>query len=106
MSVVTEITVMEMKSSAQSVPKSIAGAIAAHFRELKQNGGDIYAHRIAITAVGAGAVNQANKGYIIAKSFVSSLNLQLTLDIGFKDMKIDDEDRTALEFLIGAKFSN
>ena len=59
-----------LKVSAQSVPKSVAGALAAVLRE---------SNTAEVQAVGAGAVNQAVKAIAIARGFVAPKRDQFDL---------------------------
>jgi stage V sporulation protein S len=80
-----------LKVSAQSKPKSVAGALAAVLRE---NGA------AEIQAVGAGAVNQAVKAIAIARGFVAPNGIDLVTIPGFQEIAIDGEERTAIRFII------
>lgn len=80
-----------LKVSAQSQPKSVAGALAAILREKS----------IAeLQAVGAGAVNQAVKAIAITRGFVAPNGIDLVVIPAFSEIMIDGEDRTAIKFLI------
>ena len=80
-----------LKVSAQSVPKSVAGALAAVLRE---NGG------AEVQAVGAGAVNQAIKAIAIARGFVAPNGINLVTIPAFAEIEIDGEERTAIRFIV------
>ncbi len=80
-----------LKVSAQSKPKSVAGALAAVLRE---KGG------VEVQAVGAGAVNQAVKGIAIARGYVAPNGIDLVCIPAFAEVQINGEDRTALRFII------
>ena len=62
--------------SAQSKPKSVAGALAAVLRE-----------RSASSAVGAGAVNQAVKAIAITRGFVAPNGIDLIAIPAFTEFK-------------------
>lgn len=80
-----------LRVSAQSQPKSVAGALAAILREKS----------IAeLQAVGAGAVNQAVKAIAITRGFVAPNGIDLVVVPAFSEIMIDGEDRTAIKFLI------
>ncbi|MGB3933678.1 MAG: stage V sporulation protein S, partial [bacterium] len=74
-----------LKVSAQSNPKSVAGALAAVLRE---NGS------AELQAVGAGAVNQAVKAIAIARGFVAPNGIDLVAVPAFAEIQIDGEERT------------
>lgn len=80
-----------LKVSAQSQPKSVAGALAAILREKST---------AELQAVGAGAVNQAVKAIAITRGFVAPNGIDLVVVPAFSEIKIDGEDRTAIKFLI------
>mgnify|MGYP001587356519 CR=1 FL=1 len=90
-----------MKIAAKSEPAKVAGAIASTFKDLRTDGKNPVAYKIAVVGIGAAACNQMCKAFAIAKQYVASSNMRLTLDIGFKDLVIQEEERTALEFLVG-----
>lgn len=80
-----------LRVSAQSQPKSVAGALAAILREKS----------IAeLQAVGAGAVNQAVKAIAITRGFVAPNGIDLVVVPAFSEIMIDGEGRTAIKFLI------
>lgn len=80
-----------LKVSAQSNPKSVAGALAAIVRERGT---------VEIQAVGAGAVNQSVKAIAIARGFVAPNGLDLVVIPYFAEIEIDGVSRTALRFLV------
>lgn len=80
-----------LKVSAQSNPKSVAGALAAVFR---QNG------KAEIQAVGAGAVNQAVKAIAIARGFIAPNGVDLVMIPAFAEVSINGEERTAIKFIV------
>jgi stage V sporulation protein S len=80
-----------LKVSAQSQPKSVAGALAAVLREKS----------IAeLQAVGAGAVNQAIKSIAITRGFVAPNGIDLVVIPAFAEIIIDGEERTAIKFIV------
>lgn len=80
-----------LKVSAQSQPKSVAGALAAVLREKS----------IAeLQAVGAGAVNQAVKAIAITRGFVAPNGIDLVVVPAFAEIDIDGEERTAIKFIV------
>ncbi len=80
-----------LKVSANSQPKSVAGALAAVLRD------NNYAE---LQAVGAGAVNQAVKAIAITRGFVAPNGIDLVAVPAFAEVNIDGEDRTAIKFYI------
>lgn len=80
-----------LKVSAQSKPKSVAGALAAVLREKGS---------AEVQAVGAGAVNQAVKAIAIARGFVAPNGIDLVAIPAFAEIDIEGEERTAIKFLI------
>ncbi|OGO78532.1 MAG: stage V sporulation protein S [Clostridiales bacterium GWB2_37_7] len=80
-----------LKVSAQSQPKSVAGALAAILREKST---------AELQAVGAGAVNQAVKAIAITRGFVAPNGIDLVVVPAFSEIVIDGEDRTAIKFLV------
>jgi len=85
-------TIMEMlKVSSKSNPKRVAKAIVSILEEK---------NTIEVQAIGAGAVNQAIKSIIIARSFLTLNGKDITCVPAFADIKIDGEKRTALKLLV------
>ncbi len=80
-----------LKVSAQSQPKSVAGALAAVLRERAT---------AEVQAVGAGAVNQAVKAIAITRGFVAPNGIDIVVIPAFSEIQIDGEDRTAIKFII------
>ncbi len=80
-----------LKVSAQSNPKSVAGALAAVLREKGS---------AEVQAVGAGAVNQAIKAVAIARGFVAPNGIDLICIPAFAEITIDGEERTAIRFIV------
>ncbi|MDW7675595.1 MAG: stage V sporulation protein S [Bacillota bacterium] len=83
-----------LKVSAKSNPKSVAGALAAVFREQG---------KVEIQAIGAGAVNQAVKAVAIARGFIAPSGIDLVMIPAFAEISIEQEERTAIKFLIEAR---
>jgi stage V sporulation protein S len=80
-----------LKVSAQSNPKSVAGALAAVVREKGT---------AEVQAVGAGAVNQAIKAIAISRGFVAPNGIDLVAIPAFAEITIDGEERTAIRFIV------
>lgn len=80
-----------LKVSAQSKPKSVAGALAAVLREKGS---------AEVQAVGAGAVNQAVKAIAIARGYVAPNGIDLVSIPAFAEITIENEERTAIRFIV------
>ncbi|RQD74596.1 MAG: stage V sporulation protein S [Candidatus Syntrophonatronum acetioxidans] len=80
-----------LKVSANSKPKSVAGALAAVIRETG---------KAEIQAVGAGAVNQAIKAIAITRGYVAPNGINLVAIPAFAEIVIDNEERTAIKFIV------
>lgn len=80
-----------LKVSSKSDPKSVAGALAGVLREEK---------KAEIQAIGAGAVNQAIKAIAISRGYVAPNGMDLIMIPAFTEIEIDDEERTAIKFLV------
>lgn len=77
--------------ASNSNPNSVAGALVACIREHQT---------VNIQVVGAGALNQAIKATAIARGFMAPMGSDLTIVPAFADIKIDGDDRTALNLLV------
>lgn len=80
-----------LKVSAKSNPNSVAGAIAGIVTE---NG------RVELQAIGAGAINQTVKAIAIARGFVASLGIDLITIPAFSTVKVEEQDRTGMKFIV------
>lgn len=78
----------ELKVAASSSPKSVAGAVAGAVRENQD---------VTLKAIGAGAVNQALKGLIIANGYLAPNGIRLATIPGFGDVEVDGESRTMIK---------
>ena len=83
-----------LKVSSKSNPNSIAGALANILRREKS---------VEIQAVGAGALNQAIKGIIIARGFIAPSGKNLYCIPSFSMAIIEGEERTAIKLVIETK---
>lgn len=81
-----------LKVGKNSKPRSVAGALSAVVRE---QGGEA-----ELQAVGAGAVNQLVKAVAIARGMVAPSGMDLAMVPAFQEIKIEDEERTALRFKV------
>lgn len=82
---------VNLKISSKSNPSSVAGAIAGMINENKQ---------VELSAVGAGAVNQAVKAIAIVRGFVAPTGKNLVCIPAFTTMNIEETDRTGIKFII------
>lgn len=80
-----------LRISAQSPPKSVAGALAAALRETGS---------VEMQAVGAGAVNQCIKAIAIARGYVAPNGMDLIVIPAFAEIEIEGESRTAMKFIV------
>jgi stage V sporulation protein S len=80
-----------LKVSTKSIPKSVAGAIAAIVRN-----GD----SVEIDAIGAGAVNQAIKSIAIARGFVAPNGIELITIPAFSQIEVEGEIKTSIKFIV------
>ncbi|MBL3592689.1 MAG: stage V sporulation protein S [Synergistaceae bacterium] len=83
-----------LKVSANSQPKSVAGAIAAVLREKGA---------VEVQSVGAGAVNQSVKAIAIARGYVAPNGIDLVCIPAFAKIEIDGEERTAIKFQLESR---
>lgn len=70
-----------LKVSGKSLPKNVAGATAHAIREDGET---------VLSAIGAGAVNQAVKSIAIARAMVASEGIDLWCVPGFLDQTLED----------------
>lgn len=80
-----------IKVSGNSRTSAVAGAIAGVFREHK---------RAEVQAIGAGAVNQAVKALVLARSYLAEDGFNVVFVPEFTDVTIDDKVRTAIKFTV------
>ena len=80
-----------LKISSKSNPNSVAGAIAGLAREKVE---------MELTAIGAGAINQAVKAIAIARGFVAPTGIDLVCIPAFAEVQVEDEKRTGIKFII------
>jgi len=83
-----------VRVSGKSRPNSVAGAIAAL---LRLNG------EVEVQAIGALAVNQAIKAIAIARGYITTDGLELSLVPAFVKLELDDEERTAMKFTVASR---
>ena len=80
-----------LKVSATSVPKSVAGAIAAIIRNDQP---------VEIIAIGAAAVNQAVKSVAIARGYVALNGIDLVCAPSFLQLDIDGSPKTSIRIVV------
>jgi stage V sporulation protein S len=80
-----------LKVSSSSVPKSVAGAIAAISRNSVQ---------VDLVAIGASAVNQAVKSIAIARGYVAPNGIELVCIPSFSQIEVDGLTKTSIHFLV------
>lgn len=78
-----------IKVKAVSRTAAVAGAIAGVMREQKH---------AEVQAIGAGAVNQAVKALVLAKTFLTQDGIDIVFSPEFVNVEIDDKVRTAIKF--------
>lgn len=83
-----------IKVSSKSIPKKVAGMIANVFKE---------SDTLEVQAVGAGALNQAIKGIIIARGFIAPTGKNLSVIPAFTDVIIGKEKKTAIKLILLSK---
>ena len=76
-----------IKVAATSRSTAVAGAIAGVMREREQ---------VDVQAIGAGAVNQAVKAVIIARSYLEQDGIDIVCVPSFVEVMIDNQERTAV----------
>lgn len=80
-----------LKVSATTRPQDLAGAIAQYITKDKRD--------VEIISVGAGAGNQAVKGLIMARRFVSSAGIDLVFKPAFETLNIGNKEVTAIKWI-------
>ena len=80
-----------MKVSSKSNCSSVAGAISQQLREGKQ---------VEVQVIGAGALNQAMKGIIIAKGHLAPLGFEIVCRPSFVDLEIEGKERTGIRMAL------
>lgn len=82
----------ELKVASKSNPNSIAGMVAALVKEGSK--------KIVLTAIGAGAVNQAVKSIATARGFLAPLGVNLVCIPAFHKVDIDGDERTGMKLIL------
>lgn len=80
-----------LKVSSKSNPNSVAGAITGIIAEKG---------KVELQAIGAGAINQAIKSIAITRSYVAAGGIDLVCVPAFCTVKVENEDRTGMKFIV------
>ncbi len=80
-----------LKVASSSNPSSVAGALVKNMQEGKE---------VELLSVGAGAVNQAVKAVAIARGYISSQGVDITIKPGFEDVEIEGNKKTAVKLIV------
>lgn len=80
-----------IKVKANSRTAAVAGAIAGVFRENQ---------RADVQAIGAGAVNQAVKAFVLAKGYLAEDGYSVVCIPEFVDVDIEGKIRTAIRLVV------
>ncbi len=83
-----------LKVSSNSVPNSVAGAIAGVVRA---------EGKVQIQTIGAGALNQSIKGIAIARGYIAPTGQELVCIPFFKDIEVNGEVKTAIVLNVEVK---
>ena len=84
-----------IKVSSKSISQKVAGSIANAFRSGEKS--------VEVQGIGAGALNQAIKGIIIARGFMAPSGKNIVCIPSFREVMIEGEERTAIKLLIETK---
>ena len=83
-----------IKVSSKSSPRNVAAAISGLIKDNKS---------IEIHSIGAGSLNQAIKGIIIARGFLAPSGTNINITPSFLNVDINGEEKTAIKLLIESK---
>lgn len=89
MSPTPDENIAELRVAARTPTAELASAISHALYDGK---------RVVLRAIGAGAVNQAVKGIVVAQSYTSQRGLIIATRPGFLTIPMDGEERTAITF--------
>lgn len=84
-----EQNVAELRVAARTPTAELASAISHALYDGK---------KVILRAIGAGAVNQAVKGLVVAQGYVAQRGLVLANRPGFVTVPMEGEERTAIVF--------
>lgn len=82
---------VELRVAAKSQIEKLGSAIARFVDEGKE---------VHLLAMGAGAVNQAVKSFVKARTFTASTGVDLLMKAGFIDVEVDGKKVSAVKFRI------
>ncbi len=83
-----------LKVSSNSIPNSVAGAIAGVVRA---------EGKVQIQTIGAGALNQSIKGIAIARGYIAPTGQELVCIPFFRDIEVNGEIKTAIVLTVEVK---
>ena len=83
-----------LKVSSKSNPNSIAGAVAGMIKDFGN---------VEIQGIGAGAINQAIKGIIIARGFLAPEGINIICIPAFVEVKVNGEEKTGIKLIVECK---
>ena len=86
-----EVAMDIIKVSANSRTSAVAGAIAGVIREHR---------RAEVQAIGAGAVNQAVKAWVLATGYLKADGIDVVCVPEFVEVQIEDKVRTAVKLVL------
>mgnify|MGYP001237748582 CR=1 FL=1 len=88
------ISMRTLRVATDSKPASVAGALIATLKEEKE--------KVALQAMGAGAVNQAVKAIAAARNFLASDESEVDLAAvpAFADIKVEGKEKTAIKLIV------
>lgn len=84
-----DLNVAELRVAARTPTAELASAISHALYDNK---------KVVLRAIGAGAVNQAVKGLIVAQSYTAQRGLTLATRPGFVTTPMEGEERTVIVF--------
>lgn len=84
-----ETIILKIKSESNS--SSVAGAMVASLKENK---------KVELTAIGAGAVNQAVKAIAIARGFIAPSGINLSCIPAFIEVEVENQERSGMKFIL------
>ena len=90
-----ESKVVELRTRADTSPKKLAGSVVKNHAE---------GRKVKITAIGAGAVNQAVKGLAIARTMLLTQGEENVYVIpAWSDLEVEGEKKSGLVFILVVK---
>ena len=83
-----------IKVSSKSNARNVAAAISGLLKE---------EDAVEVHSIGAGSLNQAIKGVIIARGFLAPTGVNISITPSFLNVDIAGEEKTAIKLLIESK---